>query len=367
MLTQRSNLRVAHIIDSLDTGGAEMMAVNLVNGLLSQHDVEVHLIVARGHGPLGKKVAQGVHVLNLGKRHAFDIKASLKLLKYCRLHSINMLHAHSTSIFLAWQVNMFLRAKFVWHDHYGLPLHQSGKRPYTYKPFLRFVNCVFVVNHALKELHLRLLPKLEGRVFYVPNFVQDVSLQTKHEVRLYPKLILVAANRPQKAWHLALRAFHICLQFVPNLQFTIVGSKGTGQEWSKIAALVAELKLGGKVHFAGEDQHVFSHLLNADLALLSSISEGLPLALLEYGMAALPVVSTSVGDCALVLGNGEFGWLVPPNDAQALADALLYILHHRKEGIEKGRLLHQHVKDHYSENVVISKVVAHYKNLLQPA
>ena len=139
------------------------------------------------------------------------------------------------------------------------------------------------------------------------------------------------------------------------------------QDWDKIEVLVAELKLEGKVHFAGEDQHVFSHLLNADIALLSSVSEGLPLALLEYGMAALPVVSTAVGDCALVLGNGEYGWLVPPNDPLALADALLYVLHHRKEGLEKGRLLHQNVKDRYSETAVISQVVEHYKNLLQSA
>ena len=58
---------------------------------------------------------------------------------------------------------------------------------------------------------------------------------------------------------------------------------------------------------------ILPHFLHgADCGVLSSVSEGLPVSLLEYGMAGLPVIVTDVGQCAEVVGNGRFGRVVPP-------------------------------------------------------
>jgi glycosyltransferase involved in cell wall biosynthesis len=90
----------------------------------------------------------------------------------------------------------------------------------------------------------------------------------------------------------------------------------------------------------------------------------LPLALLEYGMASLPVVATRVGQCDEVLGSGRCGMLVPPGEPAPLAQAILELLGSTHKRKEFGSKLNARVQRAYSRESVIQKVTDVYETVL---
>src|SRR5438876_11120160 len=83
-----------------------------------------------------------------------------------------------------------------------------------------------------------------------------------------------------------------------------------------------------------------------DVGVLSSRSEGMPLALLEYGMNGLPSVATRVGQCAEMLDDGRAGLLVPPAAPEPLAKAILALLQSPEQRAELGGRFRQRTQQH---------------------
>ena len=102
-----------------------------------------------------------------------------------------------------------------------------------------------------------------------------------------------------------------------------------------------------------------------DVGVLSSASEGLPLALIEYGMARLASVATSVGQCAEVLDGGRAGVLVPPRSPDALAHALTLLLRSADERQTLGARLEEHVRREYSAASAMERITALYDEVLR--
>ena len=107
---------------------------------------------------------------------------------------------------------------------------------------------------------------------------------------------------------------------------SLVGAPNDSAYLAEIRRLDYELDLHRNVFFLGQREDIGAILAACDIGVLSSLSEGLPLALLEYAAAGLGIVATDVGQCASVIDNGRAGILVPPADPERLADALLALL-----------------------------------------
>jgi glycosyltransferase involved in cell wall biosynthesis len=104
----------------------------------------------------------------------------------------------------------------------------------------------------------------------------------------------------------------------------------------------------------------------AHIGVLSSESEGLPVALLEYGMAALPTIATQVGQCSQVLWHGKYGWVVPPKSPIPLALAIEeIILHPKKARIISKDFENQIRKNYGPKNFMIEyeKIISHLNNI----
>ena len=93
--------------------------------------------------------------------------------------------------------------------------------------------------------------------------------------------------------------------------------------------------------------------------VLPSLSEGLPLALLEAMSARKPVVGTAVGGVPEVIVDGETGLIVPPKDAPALAHKIVFLLTHPDEAMRLGRLARLRVEEQFS----VSSMVRGYEDL----
>jgi len=108
-----------------------------------------------------------------------------------------------------------------------------------------------------------------------------------------------------------------------------------------------------KIFYYGTQSEILPLLKQADLGVLSSRSEGLPLALLEYGIAGLPVVCTNVGQCSEVIN--KYGIIVEKENARLLFEGILTYLNDRVKMKEEANLFQQEVEKNYSEKEVIKK------------
>ena len=111
----------------------------------------------------------------------------------------------------------------------------------------------------------------------------------------------------------------------------------------------------------GSQQDVASIILESTIGVLSSLSEGMPVALLEYGWFSKPVVVTAVGDIPLVIENNKNGFLISDADKQEFYQAILKLIENKKVQEDFGNALHLSVEKQFSTN----KVIATYLNWLQ--
>ena len=171
-----------------------------------------------------------------------------------------------------------------------------------------------------------------------------------------------------------IRAARIVAGTVPGAQFLIVGptdeEPGYFQECEQI---VAGAGLRQTVRFTGSAT-LEEALPEFDILVLSSISEGLPFAVLEAFAAEIPVISTDVGSCpeliegraAEVPALGFAGGVVPVGDAEALAEAIRMLATDRALQDEMGRAGRRRVEAYYQEDLVIRQYREIYERLAQP-
>jgi L-malate glycosyltransferase len=127
---------------------------------------------------------------------------------------------------------------------------------------------------------------------------------------------------------------------------------------------VASLGLADRVHFTGLRKDIPQILAAAAVSVLPSVSEGISNTLLESMAAGVPVVATHVGGTPEVIRDGEQGLLVPPNDPQAIADAILAVLDDPALAARLGAEGRRRVRDEFSFEAVVRRTEDLYRELL---
>jgi glycosyltransferase involved in cell wall biosynthesis len=341
------------------------MAVTYANALVGQVKGS-YLCCSRMEGMLKESLLPEVEYLFLNKKNSLDLKAILKLRSFIKFRQISIVHAHSTSFFLAGCLKLTgLKFKLVWHDHYGESELLKKRDHKVLKIFSRMFSGIISVNTKLKEWseqHLKCRKVVEIKNF-IPEIPSEINLGFKLKGREDDfKIICVANLRPQKDHFNLIKAFESLSTDLPR-SLHLIGEDPETQYSNSILKSIKVSPLKEKIYYYGAQAEILSLLHQADLGILGSRSEGLPVALLEYGMAGLPVLCTNVGKCAEVIGQN--GRIVEVNDPTALADGILFYM----ENMEKLKLDAENfqvsVIENYSQQAVIKNVVGFYNNLAQ--
>lgn len=357
---------VMQMIDTLSAGGAERVAVNLAN-LLPQEKYRSFLCATRYAGPLTEQVGAQVNFLCLQRRHAFDLGKLIRLARFIHANQIRLIHAHATALFVAAQVSLLPPfPKIIWHDHHGR--YATEERPaWIYRLATHRASALLCVNDFLKEWAITRLRFPTDQVWYIPNFVAETAktgvAPTVPGVK-GKRIICVANLRPEKNHALLLAAFAQVIQQQPDAQLLLAGGHNNPAYANSLRQLATELHIHDQVSFLGEQRDVGALLRECDLGVLSSASEGLPLALLEYGKAGLPVIATQVGQCPEVLDHGKVGLLVPPGATDQLAEAMLELLDSAEQRTFLGAAFQQRVNAVYSPQANLVKITDIYDRLL---
>lgn len=358
-------MRVLQLIDSLQTGGAERVAVNIANALASTIEAS-YLCATRDEGLLKESIDARVNYLFLNKKKTIDFKAIKKLSRFVKRNKIDVIHAHSTSFFLATIIKKFNKnVKIVWHDHYGNSVFLESRSYKMLKKCSKHFAVVYSVNKALQDWASEKLNSKDVR--YLPNFavVNTGEAKTTLKGEQNKRIIHLANLREQKDHFTLLKAFKEIVNSFPYWTLHCVG-KDFKDDYSKaIQQEIKSLKLENNVFVYGSKPDITNILSQAQIAILSSKSEGLPIALLEYGLAGLPTIATNVGNCDLVIANKNLGQLVPSNNALALSQALINYISDMESARIKGDNLKTHSQANFSVNSVAKTLVEDYKRILK--
>jgi glycosyltransferase involved in cell wall biosynthesis len=357
-------MKVLQLIDTLHAGGAERVALNYANELSQRLDGS-YLCTTRQEGILKNQLKPEVGYLFLKKKSAVDLAAVLRLVRFVKTRKINLIHAHGTSFMTAVLCKFFVsNLKIVWHDHYGKSEELENRPLFILKMAAKFFNLIVVVNPLLKNwCESKLNFK---KVIYLTNFsVLDSSIPAKTTLfGLNEKRMVCLANfRHQKNHLFLLSVFKELLKEYSEWTLHLVGKIFQDAYFQQIQQYI-EINQLQKSVFIYDSRDDIHHILNqSNIGVLPSKSEGFPLALLEYGLAGLPVVTTNVGECAGILGHPPQGLLVEPRNAKQLKASLSLLMSDKKTAHRLGEGFKNRVQTEFSAEKVIGKLLICYGEL----
>jgi glycosyltransferase involved in cell wall biosynthesis len=173
-----------------------------------------------------------------------------------------------------------------------------------------------------------------------------------------PVAILVGRLTAQKAVDCFLTVASAVSDVRPDARFLIVGD---GPERPALDAQTDALGISDNVLFLGYREDVPSLLLASDVFVLSSLAEGLPLALLEAMAVGLPVVASRVGGVPDVVRGGENGILVRPGMPLSLAEGMLELMEDPEQARRLGEAGRQHVCRSFGPSQAARRMAAVYR------
>jgi glycosyltransferase involved in cell wall biosynthesis len=176
-----------------------------------------------------------------------------------------------------------------------------------------------------------------------------------------PVLIYVGSLAPEKRVDRLLRLMARLLPAHPELRCWIVGD---GPLRGELETLAARWGIGQAVRFWGTQPRVGNYLHAADLFVLTSDTEGVPMAVLEAGYMGLPVVATDVGGVAECVRHGQTGLLVPRKDEEALVTTVGSLLTNATARQVMGAAAHSLVSQNYLIDQILQQYLAFYSSLL---
>ena len=357
-------MKVLQLIDSLEAGGAERVAVNYANGLVHMVDAS-YLCTTRAEGLLKGDVNKDVGYLFLNKKKTIDIQAIKRLHQFIKNEDIDIIHAHGSSFFLATIIKLLQpKLKLVWHDHYGKSEFLKQRPKQMLKLCSRFFNHIFSVNSIL-ETWAKTTLKVKS-VSCLPNYAvkNNNALTTKLKGVEGKRIVCLANLRPQKDHLNLLKAFKAVLITEPMWTLHLVGQDFKDVYSKSIFDFINLNKLETSVYIYGSCADTSAILQQSTIGVLSSKSEGLPLALLEYGLAGLPVICTNVGDCSLVICDVKEGKLIPSENTIALQKAMLHFISDLEQSKTVGNHLKNKVELSFSEASALKKIRLIYQTII---
>ncbi len=335
MATQPSDLepiRAVFVIDSLVSGAGTENQLRLLLSSFTPGRIESVAITVKDRVPM----AHGFRVLALGQRRLASIGGILGLFR-----TANLLRQSGSGVV----ITLFFDGNFhgtISGRLAGVPVvscrRSLGRGYWDSTSRMRQLRLLDRITHrwlANSEAVRQYTAEAEGvpldRITVIRNAIdtdrfrpptgsERQAARRSFSIPDRDRAVACVANlRPVKDHRNLLRAFSLVLRSLPNLRLLLAGC---GAEESALRSVAAELDIADRVHFLGSLDNTVRLYHAVDAAVLSSVSESLPNAILEALACGLPVASTNVGGVPEVLAGHPFGRLAPPSDPEPLAAAL---------------------------------------------
>lgn len=327
-----SRIRVLHFSNEEVRGGAEEHMLGLLRGL-DRSRFELYLACPPALRAQLNGLPADVEYVPLTLRRPWQVKAGWRLSRFLRRHRVHLLHAHLSCAGRAaapWA--RLAGAAMLETPHAREGWRKGWKQAAAIDRAVGWLqNGYIAVSHANAGYLIEELRLPARKVRAIPNGVDVERFAAPQPAALDPRptlgigadellLICVARLEPQKGHGVLLEALaHLEPDVRARLRLVCLGDGALRQQ---LEEQTVALGLSERVVWAGYCPHIERWLAVADVFVLPSFYEGLPLVALEAAAAGRPVVATAVDGTPEAVGDGDNGLLVPAGDATALAAAL---------------------------------------------
>lgn len=381
-------LRVAFVIDSAQVGGAEQVLCFLLQGLRARG--VVCAVICPAHGPMIERYETlAATAVRVPRATLFHPAAFLQLVRFLRQWKPDIVHTclyTSDVVGIAaarWAgvphvVAHLVGRNFFVTDERGLPRLRKLAASWSYRMVYRWADRLVGVSDAVthdlldrpgirvRSDRLRLI-----RHLFTETAQPEASALTWLRMRLRlpqeAEVVTVMANL------IPLKGHHDLVEAMSRLRAERPGARcvmaGDGPERSRLEAQVHRLGLEGCVQFTGTLPETLKPVLLqlSDVVVLPSLSEGLPVVLLEAMAYGRPIVATDVGGTRELIEDGRTGLLVRPRDPAALASAVRTLLADRSRADEMGRAASAWLRQRQQTCDPAAQFLALYEELVHDA
>lgn len=324
---------ICHVIHALGVGGAEV----LVRQMIQQMSADFRCVVAvlDDIGAIGTQLqSAGIHVEHLRRQPGIDLKCAERLRAFADSQRADILHAHQCTPFFQAMLSRGLsgRRPVVFTEHgRHFPDRPSRRRMIVNRLLLQRQDRIVACGEAVRQALITNEGLPAGRVEVIYNgadtsaFSQptdDARERIRRDLGYSANdfvVIQVARLHQLKDHQTALRTIERVRSEIPQARLLFVGD---GDQRQALQQTIDERQLSANVTLLGTRSDIADLLAAADVFLLTSISEGIPLTVIEAMAARLPVVATSVGGLPEMVQHGETGFLAGSGDDQCLATHL---------------------------------------------
>ncbi|QOR84160.1 glycosyltransferase [Geobacillus stearothermophilus] len=364
------NKHIALFLPSLRGGGAERVMVNLAKAF-AKNNFQVDLVLAKAEGPYLSQISSDIRIVDL---NASRVALSLfPLAKYLRKNKpfalISALNHANIIAILAAEISL-TKTKIIVTEHNTLSrtlLHPANVRtklmPFFMKLFYPMADHVIAVSNGVADDLSKTLnfSRSKIKVIYNPVVTDDLFEKADEEVdhrwfqdKQHPVILAVGRLTEQKDYPTLIKAFyHVRQQRKAKLVIL-----GDGEKREELLNLIKDMGLEQDVDIIGFVQNPYAYMKRCSVFVLSSKWEGFGNVLVEAMACGTTVVST---DCPSgpreILEDGTYGMLVPVEDVEGLAGAVLKCL--LKNDLDKDKLIAR------SNDFHVEKIAREYIDLFR--
>jgi glycosyltransferase involved in cell wall biosynthesis len=373
-----SRIKILFLIDSLQPAGTEKQVIALAEGL-SRRTFDPVIGVLEGSDYL-HTLKLNTPVVNF-RRQGPPLLKSIRLIQDLRAHlareryDIVQTHFIDAAICGAIAVRLTRPKPYLIGTRRNA-YHWVRDEPWAFRLYRRtaqWSDRILANSRSASELCVKLEGIAPGHIHVIHNGVdvarfQGVSSETaKASLGLagrHPLIGVIGNWRPVKGLDVFLRAAAMVHARLPAAHFVLIGN---GPLKRDLQALAERLAIGKHVTFVEglSEMHRIAGAL--DVAVQCSLSESFSNVLVEYMVAARPIVATRVGEAANMIEDGKEGLLVAPNDHEALSAAILDLCTHPSRASDMAIRASEKAAAHWSWDRIIAAHQAVYCSVLNSA
>ena len=353
-------MKIVHAVYSMELGGAEMLVAQL--GRIQReagHDVSV--CAYSKLGPLGEVLRdEGLSVHVLGESH--PAKTVWRYLRLFRTLRPDVVHCHNPAPTLQAALGARLSgARCVVATRHSLvspPYDRAAEAKFSVIARCFVDAVVGICDITCANLHGAPLADRRSivRVYNGAAPLEEAAPIASGEDEFV--LLFVGRLAEVKDLPTMLRAFALAVKSEPRLRLWIVGD---GAVRARLQGLAEEFGLGDRVRFWGQRLDTAAFFRGADAFVMSSVSEGLPMSLLQAMSIGLPAIVTDVGGMAEVLALSGGGIRVPVGDAEAMAVAMARMATEE----EARRSFGENARAAYAVHFTLKQMATAYERIYQ--
>jgi glycosyltransferase involved in cell wall biosynthesis len=315
-------MKIAHVVDSMEVGGAETLVRQMCHLQREQgHQPEVYAVAALG--ALGERMrSEGFRVeSNVGQHLVGSSRNFLRIFRSSRPDVVH-LHNPTPTIYAAPAARLAGAPSIVSTRHSLVAPPRNLTMERKYKVAALFCDWIAGICDAttsnIKDAgnapDRKIVRVYNGAVPVVPPPLDQRPAKSGFT------LLYVGRLEPVKNLQFLLTGLGAAVAKVPEMRLWVVGD---GTERGRLEELTDQLGVRSYVTFWGQQLDVAPFFASADAFVMSSVSEGLPMSLLQALSSRLPAVVTDVGGMAEVVRLAQAGITVPLGNAESMAEALV--------------------------------------------